>query len=138
MLNIVCTFDREFVGIPGAGVDPLGEIVISDGDSEIRIANTYLDSWLAGLIDGLRQLEANKHARIETEEPEPIVMEWGPDRRVVISHRNERVFARGPREIELALRAAVHLFLTELKNTPDASRNRLIDPIRAFWVTTQN
>jgi hypothetical protein len=138
MLSITGIFDQELAGTPGEGMDPLGDLVISDRDSEIRIHNTYLDSWLAGLIDGLRQLATKNHVRIETEEPEPISLDLYPGGRLVISYKEKKVVALGTAELERSLRAAVSRFLNEIRDAPDASRNRLIDPIRMFSVTTTN
>jgi hypothetical protein len=139
MLTITCTFDPEFAEMPGVGMDPLGEIVISGGDSEIRINNTYLDSWLTVLIDGLHQLNTKSHVRVETaEEPEPLYVDLCPDRSLGISYKDKQVVAQGRAELERALRVAAHRFLTEIRDAPDAARNRLIDPIRTFCLTTKN
>jgi len=120
------------------GIDPLGEIVISGGNSEIRIKDTYLDSWLAGLIDALHQLSAKASMRVETEEPEPLYIDAYPDGRLSISYKNKRVVARGRAELERALRVAAYRFLSEIRDEPDAARNRLIEPIRTFSLTTKN
>ena len=138
MLTITCTFDPEFAEMPGVGIDPLGEIVISGGNSEIRINDTYLDSWLAGLIDALHQLSTKTSMRVETEEPEPLYIDAYPDGRLSISYKDKRVVARGRADLERALRVAAHCFLSEIRDEPDAARNRLIDPIRTFSLTTEN
>lgn len=119
-------------------MDPLGKLVISDGDSEISIDTTYLDSWLAALIDGLQQLSATGHVRVDTEEPKPIEIDVVPEGHLLISYKGKQVVAEGLKELELALRAAVSDFLAGIEDCPEASQNRLIDPIRRFWVTTQN
>ena len=139
MLTITCTFDPEFAGMLGEGIDPLGEIVISDGNSEIRISDTYLDSWLAALIDGLHQLNTKSHVRLEAlEEPEPTYVDVYQDGSLGISYKDKRVVVRGRAELERALRVAAQRFLSEIKDAPDAALNRLIDPIRTFSLTTKN
>ncbi len=135
MLRINIAFDEELG--PG-GLDPLGKLIISDGETEILIDTTYLDSWLTGLIDGLQQLRTKTHVIVESEEPTPIEMDIATDGRLIISHNGKKVVAGGLKELEFALRIAVNRFLSDLKDSPEASQNRLIDPIRRFWATTQN
>jgi hypothetical protein len=136
VLTINCIFDEEFE--PG-GMDPLGKLVISDGQSRIVVEPTYLDSWLASFIDALNRLRTADHVSVEiSEEPKPIQIDAAADGHLTISYKDQKTFAEGPREIELALRAAVNSFLDVIKNSPEASQNRFIDPIRRFWATTQN
>ena len=119
-------------------MDPLGRLVISDGRAQIVIECTYLDSWLAALIEALHRLPTMRHVRTETEEPKPIQIDMTADGTLVISYEDQRVVAKGLKELELALRAAVGLFFEGIRDTPDISQNRLLDPIRKFWVTTPN
>jgi hypothetical protein len=135
MLTISCIFDEES---GRDGMDPLGKLVISDGQSEFTIEVTYLDSWLAGLVGALEKLKAGKEVTVETEEPKPIQIEVGRQGCLQITYDGTVVRAVGPKEFEVALRAAVGSFLNTLKDVPDAWRNRDVDPIRRFWVTTQN
>jgi hypothetical protein len=135
MLTIRYTFDKEFG--PG-GMDPLSKIIIEDERSQITIENTYLDSWLAALIDTLPRLPTTGHIRVETEEPKPMEIEMAADGSVTMSYQDQRVVAKSRKELELALRSAVSAFLAELEACPDASQNRLLEPIRRFWATTEN
>jgi hypothetical protein len=72
------------------------------------------------------------------EEPHPIEIDASADGHLTISYEKQKIAAEGPKESELALRVAVKSFLDALKNSPEASQNRFIDPIRRFWVTTKN
>jgi hypothetical protein len=135
MLTIGCTFDEELG--PG-GVDPLGDVTISDGHSQIRIENTYLDSWLAALIDALQRLPSTPHVSVETEEPKPMQIDVAPDGSVPLTYNGQKVVARDRKELEFAVRSAANAFLEGLKNCSDASQNRILDPIRRFSVTTEN
>jgi len=65
-------------------------------------------------------------------------IEVGPDGRLVISYKDERVVAKGLKEFEVALRIAVNFSLNVLKDYPQALQNRDIDPIRRFWATFPN
>jgi len=136
VLTISCIFDEDFE--PG-GMDPLGKLVISDGESRIVVEPTYLDSWLASFIGALSRPRTTDHVSVEiSEEPKPIQIDVTEDGHLAISYKDQKTFAKGPKEIEVALRAAVHSFLDVLKNSPEASQNRFIDPIRRFSATTQN
>ncbi len=136
MLSIKCTFDEE---LGPCGMDPLGRLVISDGHSEIVIDETYLDTWLAGLIGALDTLRSSDHVSVQAEEPKPIeIVVAEPSRHLIISYDQQRVVASGLKELEFALRVAVTLFLESLRDDPEASQNRDIDPIRRFHTTTHN
>jgi hypothetical protein len=136
VLKINCIFDEECG--PG-GMDPLGKLVISDGRSRIVIEPTYLDSWLASFIEALNRLRTTNHVNVEiSEELKPVRIDVTADGHLAISYKDQQTVADGPKEFELALREAVNSFLDVLKNSPEASQNRFIDPIRRFWATNQN
>jgi hypothetical protein len=133
MFKIDCRFDEES-GLDG--IDPLGTLTFSDGEAEIAIEVTYLDSWLAGLIDALLQVNDNSHARVETEEPKPLEIEATTSGRLVISYEGRSVTAEGVKELEFALRAAAAHFLGALADVEGVSQNPTIDLIRKFSLTT--
>lgn len=135
MLRINYTFDKE---LGPDGMDPLGDLVISDDRSEIAITETYLDSWLAGFIEAIPQLSINHHATVETEERDQMQLDVAPEGHLAISFKDHTVVAAGVQEFETALRAAVNSFLEVLINYPDAWKNRDIDAIRRFWAATKN
>jgi hypothetical protein len=136
MLTISCIFDEDFE--PG-GMDPLGKFVISDGQSRIVVEPTYLDSWLASFVGVLPRLSRTDHTSAEiSEEPYPVQIDATKDGRLAISYKDQKTFAKGAREIEIALRAAVNSFLDVLKDSPETSQNRFIDPIRRFWATSHS
>jgi hypothetical protein len=120
-------------------MDPLGRLVIADGQSEVVVEPTYFDSWLAALIDALPRLSSSRHVSVAIpEEPKPLEIDVSSNGHLVISYKEQKTVAQGKKEFESALRLAVSSFLDVLKNSPEASRNRGIDPIRRFWATTQN
>lgn len=135
MLRIDYTFDRE---LGPDGTDPLGDLVISDGRSEITITETYLDSWLAGFVEAISRLGANHHARVETEEREHMEFDLAADGHLAITFKDQTVIAAGVRELETAVRAAVNSFLNTLNSYPDAWKNRDINAIRRFGAATPN
>lgn len=135
MLRIDYTFDRE---LGPDGTDPLGDLVISDGRSEITITETYLDSWLAGFVEAISRLGANHHARVETEEREHMEFDLAADGHLAITFKDQTVIAAGVRELETAVRATVNSFLNTLNSYPDAWKNRDINAIRRFGAATPN
>ncbi|MFZ0038202.1 MAG: hypothetical protein WAK91_12310 [Candidatus Acidiferrales bacterium] len=136
MLTINCIFDEES---EPDGMDPLGNLVLSDGLSRIVFETTYLDSWLASLIEAVSELRTRSQVGVEIEEePHAIEIDATADGHLTISYEKQKIAAEGSKELELALRAAVTPFLDILTNSPEASQNRFIDSIRRFWVTTKN
>lgn len=135
MLRINYSFDRE---LGPDGMDSLGDLSISDGRSEITITETYLDSWLAGFVEAISRLNTNRHAAVETEEPDLIELDLAADGHLAISFRGQTVIATGTREFESAVRAAVNSFLEVLNKYPDAWKNRDVNAIRRFWAATEN
>jgi hypothetical protein len=136
VLTIKCIFDEES---GRSGMDPLGKLVVSDGHSSIVIEPTFLDSWLAALIDALPRLRTTNHVSVEApEEPNTLQIDVTFDGHLAMLYKDQKVSAEGARDLELALRAAVGAFLNELKNCAEASQNRDLVPLRRFSVTTQN
>jgi hypothetical protein len=139
MLTIACTFDEELG--PG-GMDPLGNITISDGQSQINIEETYLDSWLVALIESIDQLGSRSGCNLKTEERDPMEIHLAFGGRIEISYKDRTVRAEGVRELEIAVRAACVDFFQTLETSDKARReascNRSLDPIRRFLLTTRN
>lgn len=119
-------------------MDPLGDLFISDGQFEIVIKETYLDSWFAGFVRAIAPLGAGHHASVQTEERHPIKIDFVAGGHLAISYEGQTVIATGLTRFEVALRAAINSFLAVLNRYPDSWRNRDIDPIRAFWATPPN
>lgn len=69
-MNISFILDRD------EKIDPnnaLGDIILSNNQSEIQVKSTYLDSWFDVLIDGYHSLEKQNNITLEiAEEPELI------------------------------------------------------------------
>jgi hypothetical protein len=52
-------------------IDPVGDIILTDGQTEIQVKATYLDSWFEVLIDGLEGCQEGKKLQLEIpEEPD--------------------------------------------------------------------
>lgn len=71
-------FKIEYVLDPSSPTDsePLGDLKICDDQGEIRIENTYIDSWLLSLLQFSSLPTKKDSAKISIlEEPEPIFVE---------------------------------------------------------------
>jgi RHS repeat-associated protein len=130
MVKISFTFDD------GAGVnamDPVGDLIISDGRSDVVVKTTYLDSWLEALIRAYKRVRAEEHVTVRVpEEPQPILIDGLPDGRLTITRSGKAVLAEAPEALEAALKAVSRSFLDAIQELPETSRNKIIDPIRQF------
>ncbi len=69
-MNISFVLDRE------EKIDPnntLGDIFISNNQSEIKVKSTYLDSWFDVLIDGYLSLEKQNNIILEIAEESELI-----------------------------------------------------------------
>lgn len=56
--------------------DPIGDILLTDGNIVLSVESTYLDSWFDVLIDGYKSLQNKNKVTLEiVEEPEVITFE---------------------------------------------------------------
>jgi hypothetical protein len=133
------TIDYIFDELGRDAIDPLGKLVISDGENAIAVDLTYLDSWLASLIDALARITTNHHVVIRVdEEPKAIDLTKGTDGRLTFKYDTATVVAKGVNEMERALRIAANQFVKSVVDLPDAAKNRSITAVRRFVATNQN
>lgn len=56
-------------------IDPVGDIILTDGQTEIQVKATYLDSWFEVLINGLEGCQEGKKLQLEIpEEPDSLTI----------------------------------------------------------------
>jgi hypothetical protein len=116
VLTINCIFDEE-TGLDG--LDPLGKLLISDAENAIAVDLTYLDSWLASLIDSLARIRTNNHVVIEVdEEPKAIDLTRGKDGRLTFKYATSIVVSGGVSEMDHALRIAANQFVKSVVDLP--------------------
>jgi hypothetical protein len=136
VLTIDCIFDKE---LGPDGLDPLGSLVISDGNSEFRIDDTYLDSWLVALIEGLHSLPALKQIGIVApEEKKRIEVKIAGGGKIALSYGGTTVVAGGRGEFDRAVRLAAAKFLIGVDSVAAEPRNTDIAFVRRFAGSTQN
>jgi hypothetical protein len=130
MIKISFTFDSD-AGVNA--IDPVGDLLISDGRSLVLLKTTYLDSWLEAMISAQSQAKVAKHLRVGVpEEPEPVLIDRLPDGQLKITYRGKTVVADAPEALEAALRTASRSFLEAIRESPERERNKIIDSIRRF------
>ena len=136
MVDIKLTFEAE-TGLDG--MDPLGDISISDGSSTIAERTTCLDWWLAALIEGYTQTRVSSHVSVDIRcERAPLHIEVTSNGLLLISYENKALSPQPPKDFEVALKKASRSFLEAIGNLPNAARNTSLDPIREFISTGSN
>lgn len=115
------------------GLDPLGNISISDERSTILLRTTFLDSWFAALVDALEQIQIKKHVSVEiAEEPKALTLDVASGGQVFVTYAHEKVVAQTRQALQAALRTAACSFLAAVVGLPEANSNATLDPIRKF------
>jgi hypothetical protein len=127
MIEIKVAFDEAIDPI-----DPLGNIIITDGKKTIQEEDTYIDSWIDALITGLKNLQEGKNAAVDlVEEPEPILFE-SQQSGVRISYGDRSVFSRDLAEFSDALKQVAREFLDKINYQRDSDHNELLKLIGDF------
>lgn len=113
-------------------IDPIGDITITDGTTNITEKSTYLDSWFDALITGLKAVKQGKNITFEiVEEPEPIVFEpWEKGMR--ISYGDRSISISQISEFTTALKIAANQFLNKFDSQSEFDSNDLLKVIRDF------
>lgn len=107
-------------------IDVLGKIkLLKDGDC-IEEDDTYLDSWLIGLAEGLHKIEKAESVLIDiVEEPNPIKMEK-VNETVKISYKREIIELSDIEELRSALKNAAQDMLLRFKGEKGFNQNHLL------------
>jgi hypothetical protein len=130
LIDIKLNLDKEF---GPDGMDPLGDIAISDGTSTIVERTTYLDSRLAALIEGYDQTKSTNCVTVEIAEVRaPFRIEVMSDGLLIFSYAGHALIPETPETIETGLMKAARSFLEMIGSWPNAGRNTFLDPIREF------
>jgi|SRR5215213_9137953 len=100
-MQIELTYDN---GTPLDTESILGRIKLSKGEESIEEDNTYLDSWLIALIEGLDRIERNQRVSIDlVEEPDPLELDWTSGR-LTIQYKSQKLVLDGKEELRTALK----------------------------------
>jgi hypothetical protein len=132
MLTIKLDLDEEF-GVDE--IDVLGDLTISDGQSAIVVKATFLDSWLEELVSAANRLPSMGQVAVEApEEPAPIRIELGSDKRITLSREGQIVVANSMADFNAALKDAAKSLLEKVDNLPRSRQNASLDPIREYYL----
>jgi hypothetical protein len=131
MLKISVRLDLE--DGPPDPLDILGDLVISDGQSTITLETTFVDVWLAALIEALPRLQSVEHVVVEAEEPIPLRVDVDSEGSLLISDGQGAVVARSISELQSAIKVAAGALLNAMRAIPNTENNRDLAKIGKFY-----
>ena len=131
MLKISVRLDLE--DGPPDPLDILGDLVISDGQSTITLETTFVEVWLAALIEALPRLQSVEHAVVEAEEPIPLRVDVDSEGSLLISDGQGAVVARSISELRSAIRDAAGALLNAMRAIPNTENNPDLAKIGQFY-----
>lgn len=114
-------------------IDPVGDIVLTDGQTEIRVKATYLDSWLEVLLDGLAGFQKGEKLQLEIpEEPDFLVVEPF-NSGFKISYKEKQIIAKSFTDFSKEIARVSQDFLVKInqKNVGKES-NPILQKIQEF------
>ena len=115
-------------------IDVLGDLKISDGHSTIVVRTTFLDSWLAELINATDGLSKAGYIDVAVpEEPVPMRIELSTDKRVTLSREGQIVVADSISDFNAALKDAAKSLLDAVGELPRSHQNEILDSIREYY-----
>ena len=115
-------------------IDVLGDLKISDGHSTIVVRTTFLDSWLAELINATDGLSKAGYIDVAVpEEPVPMRIELSTDKRVTLSREGQIVVADSISDFNAALKDAAKSLLDAVGELPRSHQNKILDAIREYY-----
>ena len=131
MMTIKLNLDEEY-GLDE--IDVLGDLKISDGHSTIVVRTTFLDSWLAELINATDGLSKAGYIDVAVpEEPVPMRIELSTDKRVTLSREGQIVVADSISDFNAALKDAAKSLLDAVGELPRSHQNEILDSIREYY-----
>lgn len=112
-------------------IDPVGDIVISDGDRTIQEESTYLDSWFDALITGAKNITSVNSLVIDiAEEPQALRLER-VSLGLQIYYKDKKIWVAELDEFIKTLKQAATSFVLRF-NKKEIEKNELLDKIRDF------
>ena len=95
-------------------IDPLGDIILTDGQTEIQVKATYLDSWFEVLIDGLEGCQEGKKLQLEIPE-EPDLLAIKPfNSGIKLSYKNKEIIVENFPDFRKEIIRTAQKFLVKL------------------------
>ena len=114
-------------------IDPVGDIILTDGQTDLLVESTYLDSWFETLIDGLEGLQSGKKSKLEiVEEPGSIIFEPLTSG-FKISYRGREIMIENLANLIEELTTATQEFISKLNLQGEVSnKNTILPKIQDF------
>lgn len=114
----------------------LGTIIISDTVNSITVDFTYLDTWIAELIENIQNIRNNKETIIEiVEEPDRLIVV--NTEKIFITYKQMSVTASSFSEFISALNKAVLDFYKKTENIIISEKNEYMNIIKEYIKTIE-
>jgi len=112
-------------------IDPVGDIVISDGDRTIQEESTYLDSWFDALITGAKNITSVNSLVIDiAEEPHDLRLKRvSPG--LQIYYKEKTIWVNELDEFSKALKQSATSFILKF-NKKEIEEHELLNKIHDF------
>ncbi|MEQ8974834.1 MAG: hypothetical protein RIE73_31175 [Coleofasciculus sp. C1-SOL-03] len=112
-------------------IDPVGDIVISDGDRTIQEESTYLDSWFDALITGAKNITSVNSLVIDIAEEPHALRLTQVLQGLQISYKDKTIWVAELDEFIKTLKQSATSFILKF-NKKEMDKNELLDKIRDF------
>jgi hypothetical protein len=110
----------------------LGHIALTNGSSTIKAENTYIDSWIHALIQGLRTIRSESHCVVDLiDEPDPLVFDVS-DGDILLSYGNATLNAGSIENFTITLKSAASLLLDLVREEAKEITNQMLEDIQIF------
>lgn len=127
-MKIELTFDDD---IEIDSNEILGTLKLLGIKGAIEDHDTYLDSWILGLIKGLNKIQLEPSVSIDLiDEPYPLNFKKN-DKGLAITYKNQEVLINGTEELKEALLQASKKIISKF-NTSELIQNNILSDIAHF------
>lgn len=110
----------------------LGHIVLTNGSSTIKAVNTYIDSWIHALIQGLNTIRSESHCVVDLiDEPDPLVFDIS-DGDILLSYGNATLNAGSIENFTITLESAASLLLDIVREETREITSKMLEDIQIF------
>ncbi len=128
-MYIELTYDEDF---ELNAEEILGKIKLSKDRQAIEEDNTYLDSWIIALIEGLHKIEGNGRVLLDLiEESASLEMERSNEL-LVIKYKTQKVVLDGVEELRAALKESAQSMILKFRSDENFGQNNLLKQVSAF------
>lgn len=110
----------------------LGHIALTDGSSTIKAMNTYIDSWIHALVQGLGKLQPESRCVVDLiDEPDPLVFNVS-DGSVLLSYGSATINAGSIENFTITLKSAASILLDLVHEGTSEITSKMLEDIQTF------